>query len=91
MKTPRITLNNEDAIVLQQISELGEEDVIGLQQSLGMNRGRVLASIESLRRKGLITVHRISDDWWFHLSRKGKQLTQYMWPEMAPVKAGTYF
>lgn len=86
MKIPRISLNNEDAIVLQQISELGEEDVIGLEKSLGMSRGRVMASIESLRRKGLISVHHISGDWWVNLSQRGKQLTHYMWPEMAPVR-----
>lgn len=85
MKTPPITLSHEDALVLQQISELGEEDVIGLERALSMNRSRVLASIESLRRKGLITVERIAGDWWVHLSTKGKKLTHFMWPEFAPA------
>ena len=85
MKTPHVSLNNEDALVLQQISEMGEDDVVGLERSLGMKRGRVLASIESLRRKGLITVERISGDWWVQLSTKGKELTHHMWPEFAPV------
>jgi DNA-binding MarR family transcriptional regulator len=83
MKTPRINLTSEDALVLQLISESGEEDLISLEQSLGMNRGRLLAILKSLRRKGLITIQRISGDWWVHISGKGKQLTHYVWPELS--------
>ncbi len=83
MKTPHVNLSSEDALVLQIISESGEEDIISLEQSLGMNRGRVMASLESLRRKGLITVRRISGDWWVRVSAKGKQLTHHIWPEFA--------
>lgn len=83
MKTPTINLSGEDALVLQIISESGEEDIVSLERSLGISRGRVLASLESLRRKGLITVRRISGDWWVRISTKGKQLTHYVWPELA--------
>ena len=83
MKTPHINLTNEDALVLQLISESGEEDIISLEQSLNMNRGRVLASLESLRRKGLITIQSMSGDWWVRISSKGKQLTHYVWPELS--------
>lgn len=86
MKAAPIDLNNEDAMVLQQISESGEEDVISLSQTLGMRRGRVIASIESLRRKGLIVVQRTAGDWWVRVSSKGKQLSHYVWPEM-PIPA----
>ncbi len=82
MKTPQIDLTNEDALVLQQISESGEEDVASLSQTLGMQRGRVMASIESLRRKGLIIVQRTASDWWVRVSSRGKQLSHYVWPEM---------
>lgn len=70
-------------MVLQVISETGEEDIISLEQSLGISRGRVMASLENLRRKGLITVRRISGDWWVRISAKGKQLTHHVWPELA--------
>lgn len=83
MKTPRINLTSEDALVLQLISESGEEDLVSLQQSLGMNRGRLLAILKNLRRKGLITTRRISGDWWVYISGKGKQLTHYVWPEFS--------
>ena len=83
MKTSQIRLSNEDAMILQQISESGEEDVRSLSQSLGLHQSRVRASIEHLRRKGLITVQRISGEWWVKISGKGKQLTHYVWPEMS--------
>ena len=82
MKTPHVNLSNEDAMILQQISESGEEDLINLSKSLGMRRARVMASLENLRKKGLITIQRTAGDWWVHISTKGKAITHYMWPEM---------
>ena len=87
MKKPQISLSTEDALVLQQISESGEEDIISLQRTLGMRRKKVLACLESLRRKGLITIQRTAGDWWVRVSSKGKQLTHYVWPEAAPLPA----
>lgn len=86
MKTTQIDLSNEDAMVLQQISESGEEDIVSLSRTLGMKRGRVMASLESLRRKGLIVVQRTASDWWVRVSSRGKQLSHYVWPEM-PMSA----
>jgi len=87
MKQPVVNLSTEDALVLQQISESGEEDVVSLSRNLGMRRGRVLASLERLRQKGLVKISRTADDWWVYISAKGKQLTHYVWPDMliAPV------
>lgn len=87
MKKPKISLSTEDALVLQQISESGEEDIVSLQQLLGMRRGKVVACLERLRRKGLITVQRTASDWWVHMSSKGKELTSYVWPETMPLGA----
>ncbi|PID31268.1 hypothetical protein CR983_02065 [Candidatus Saccharibacteria bacterium] len=87
MRSRKINLNNEDALVLQQISESGEEDIVSLEQSLGMKRGRLLAIIESLRRKGLVTVQRTAGDWWIQLSSKGKSVAGYIWPEMTSAHA----
>lgn len=82
MKTPTINLSNDDALVLQQISESGEEDVMSLASGLGMNRGRIMAIIDRLRRKGLITIERTASDWWVQVSQKGKELSSYVWPDM---------
>ena len=82
MKQPVVNLSTEDALVLQQISESGEEDVISLSRSLGIGRKRVMVSLERLRQKGLVKIKRTADDWWIYLSTKGKQLSSYVWPEM---------
>lgn len=82
-KKPHINLSNEDAMVLQLISETGEEDIVSLTQALGMRRARVMASLESLRRKGLITIQRTAGDWWIHISNKGKEMSTYIWPDIA--------
>lgn len=87
MKKPQISLSIEDALVLQQISESGEEDIISLERMLGMRRKKVMACLESLRRKGLITVQRTASDWWVQISSKGKQLTHYVWPDATPLPA----
>lgn len=85
MKTPQVTLSNEDAMILQQINQTGEEDIISLEQALGMQRGRLLARLEHLRRKGLITIQRTASDWWVQVSSKGKQVSTYIWPEASPM------
>lgn len=82
MKTPTINLSNDDALVLQQISESGEEDVMSLASGLGMHRGRIMAILNSLRRKGLITIERTAGEWWVQISQKGKELSTYVWPDM---------
>lgn len=82
MKTPNINLSNDDALVLQQISETGEEDVISLASGLGIHKGKIIAILENLRRKGLITIERTASDWWVQISQKGKEFTSYVWPDM---------
>lgn len=84
-KTPIVTLSTEDALVFQQISESGEEDVISLAEGLGMRRQRVMASLERLRHKGLVRVKRTADDWWVYMSTRGKEISRYMWGDMPSV------
>lgn len=38
--THPVQITNEEAIVLQQISESGEEDIVSLARGLRMNRSR---------------------------------------------------
>ena len=85
MKTPRVTLSNDDALILQQISESGEEDLGSLASSLNMKRGRVQASLDSLRRKGLIDIQRTAGEWWVNISSRGKALMQYIWSDSAAM------
>ncbi len=80
--TNHITITNEEAIVLQQISESGEEDIMSLTTSLRMTRARVMQHLEHLKYKGLITIKATYGDWWVRTSAKGTRLVRYMWPEM---------
>ncbi len=80
--TNRITISNEEAIVLQQISESGEEDLVSLARGLRMHRSRVMQHLEHLKHKGLITIKATYGDWWVRTSAEGTRLVRYMWPEM---------
>ena len=89
MKSARpVQITNEEALVLQQISESGEEDVIGLSYSLQMRRDRVLQTLEHLKHKGLIVVKATYGDWWVRTSAKGTRLIRYMWPEIQMSYSG---
>ncbi len=80
--TNRITISNEEAIILQQISESGEEDLVSLARGLRMHRSRVMQHLEHLKHKGLITIKATYGDWWVRTSAEGTRLVRYMWPEM---------
>lgn len=80
-----VTLSTNEALILQQISETGEEDVMSLSSMLGLRRQQVMRTLERLRRKGLISIQRTASDWWVHVSSKGKEFSQYVWPETLVV------
>ena len=77
-----LTLSTDEALVLQHISESGEDDIIGLAQSLRMSRQRVAALLTHLKNKGLVRIKTAYGDWWVQTSRKGSALVQNMWPEL---------
>lgn len=77
------TLTTDEALVLQQINEHGEDDVIGLEQSLRMSRPKLMAQLTHLKNKGLITVKMTTGDWWITVSRRGQQMMRRLWPEAA--------
>lgn len=82
-KAHTIELTSDEAIILQQITEAGEEDVVGLTRSLKMSRGRIVELLERLRHKGLITMKVTYGEWWVRISIQGKRTLLYLWPEMA--------
>ena len=83
--TQQPTLTTDEALVLQQINEHGEDDVIGLEQSLRMSRPKLMAQLTHLKNKGLITVKMTTGDWWITVSRRGQQM---MRPPMARGSTG---
>ena len=82
MKTT-FNLTTDEALVLQQINECGEEDIIGLTQSLRMSRPKLMTQLTHLKNKGLIKIKTTTGDWWISMSRRGQQMVRSMWPEMS--------
>jgi DNA-binding MarR family transcriptional regulator len=79
MKTKQ--LPEDYAIVLQQISEDGGDELDDLLDSLRIDRTRLQHIIRSLHHKGLITIEAMGYDTWLSLSSKGRHLIRYLWPE----------
>ena len=76
-----VSLSTNEALILQQISETGEEDIISLASILGLRRQQIMTTLERLRKKGLISIQRTASDWWVSVSSKGKEFSHYVWPD----------
>ena len=81
MKQSIHELTANEAILLQQIHEDGEDDTRTLSQQLGMSRHHILALVAHLKQKGLVAVDSDHDGLWVHLTRRGQHFIRYMWPE----------
>lgn len=80
-------LSLSEAIVLQQVHEDGEDDTSTLARALGMSKEHTLNVISHLKRKGLVVIDGEYDGLWVHLTRKGRRLIRYLWPEARNVFA----
>jgi predicted transcriptional regulator len=74
----RIDLDEDSALVLQQIEEMGEEDFDNLNESLRFGRPYLAHILQSLQHKGLIKIK----GHWISLSAKGKKTTEIIWPKL---------
>jgi DNA-binding MarR family transcriptional regulator len=80
----RIRLPQEQALVLQQINERGEEDFTGLAEGLRIGRAKLAEINQILHHKRLILVRKSSyAEVWVRLSAKGQQVMRTVWPESA--------
>lgn len=77
----QINLTTDEAIVLQQVHEDGEDDTQSLAQYTGMSRRYVVNLVANLRQKGLIAIDNTYGDIWVRATTKGKRLVQSLWPE----------
>lgn len=82
MKNLFHSLNTRDTLILQQISEDVEGDVSSLAEELGEPREKIVVRLQALRQKGLVVITRNYEGICVQLSRKGKMMMNYMWPEM---------
>jgi predicted transcriptional regulator len=78
----KIELNEDSALVLQQIDEMGEEDFDNLNESMRFGRGYLGHILQNLQHKGLIIIR--GD--WVSLSSKGRKTTELIWPELPFIR-----
>lgn len=70
------------ALVLQQVSEDGQNELDVLSETLNIRRSRLMHIVGSLRKKGLILIERSNmGDAWIRLSSRGRKVTRQIWPE----------
>lgn len=74
-------LTTNEALVLQQVFEDGEDDARTLARSSGLSRRHALEIITRLKKKGLVSISDSYGDLWVSMTAKGKQLMRYLWPE----------
>jgi DNA-binding MarR family transcriptional regulator len=83
----RIRLPQEQALVLQQINEHGEEDFTGLAEGLRIGRAKLAEIIQILHHKRLILVRKSAyAEVWVRLSTKGRQAMRTFWPESSALQ-----
>ncbi len=75
------TLSAQDALILQQLGEVGEDQLDHMTVELHDTRGHLLARINSLRKKGLVKIISHYDETIISLTTKGRRTIQYIWPE----------
>lgn len=74
-------LTPDEAIVLQQVYEDGEDDIRSLSYELGITRRNVIHEALKLEQKGLLTFQHGFDGLFLKVSAKGKALVRQLWPE----------
>lgn len=78
MSKNSLNLPTDYALVLQQIQEDGEDDIASLSYTLSISPHRIFHIVRALQHKGLVRVY---DDAVVSLSRKGRRVLLYVWPE----------
>ncbi|MDB5181840.1 MAG: hypothetical protein JWP13_603 [Candidatus Saccharibacteria bacterium] len=77
-----IELPEDYSLVLQEVSEHGEEELALLAETLSFEQSRLHHIIQSLQHKGLISLSRSAGHGvWIRLSSKGRKFVQTLWPE----------
>jgi predicted transcriptional regulator len=78
----KLELNEDSALVLQQIEETGKEDFDNLNESLRFGRPYLAHILRNLQHKGLIKIK----GQWITLSSKGRKTTELIWPKLDYIR-----
>ncbi len=76
------TLTTHDALILHQLSELGEDQLDHMSAELRENPKHLLARLNTLKKKGMVKMRSQYDEIIISLTNKGSQTIRYIWPEM---------
>ncbi len=75
------TISASDALILQRLGEVGEEDLGYIAEELSEPRGRIVHQLATLKKKGLVHVNNKYGELIISLTSQGKQAIHYLWPE----------
>ena len=75
------TISTSDALLLQQLSEAGEEEVNDIVEELREPRGRIMQQLTALKRRGLVHMYNKYGEIIITLTSQGRQAIHYLWPE----------
>ena len=78
-------LTTNEALVLQQVYENGDDEAAMLAAQMGMPRRTAMHVLADLRRKGLMAIDQAYGDAWVRLTTRGKRLVQRIWPEAQAI------
>ena len=80
-------LSANEAMILQQVYEDGEDDVRSLSLELGITPQSVIRESMKLEQKGLLDFHQGFDGLLIEVSTRGRAIVRSMWPEAATFAA----
>jgi len=75
------TITTNEAMVLQQVYEDGEDDIRSLSYELGITRQRAIQEALKLEQKGLLTFRNSFDGLLLKVSGRGRAMVRQLWPE----------
>lgn len=75
-------LTDDEAMVLQQVYEDGEDDIRSLSFELGITRQSAIREALKLEQKGLLVFQHSFDGLLLKVSSKGKVMVRQLWPEV---------
>lgn len=74
-------ISASDALMLQEIGEIGEEELAYIAEELHEPRNYVISQLSKLRHKGLIQIGYRYGETVVRLTNQGRHIIKYYWPE----------
>ncbi len=82
MKKELGNLSTNEAMLLQWLGEVGEEELGDIAKEMNDPRPKVMAQLTNLKKRGLVSIRNKYGEVLVSLSNQGKQIVNYLWPDM---------